>query len=436
MSSVNIVSKRMSSDIASLPISCDTFVVLPPLTADGCVIFGKNSDRPKGEVQEVIMVPAQEHPSPSKLTCTYIEIDQVMHTHSVILSKPAWMWGAEMGANEHGVCIGNEAVWTKLNGSDDATERLLGMDLVRIGLERSASAKEALDIITFLLEAHGQGGPCSDSDPSFTYHNSFLIADRTEAWVLETAGRMWAAQHITSGFHNISNCLSIGTTIDAMSTDLKKYAEANQYWDPSEGDFHFAKAYSSNGDTCRLTAGRKLLEQMSNSGAFLVSDMFTILRDGDSGICRGLDSSFPTTGSQVSVLPPSDSVRPCCHWFTGTPDPKHSVFKPFIFCPKARISSHIQSCVLPITEDPAKTIPSFQRTIDRRHNLYKLHEKALQLMNSDNPKGEELQVLLQSLEKRCVEDMEIFLTNFTPESIPEAEDLFKDIVESEMKFYK
>ena len=46
------------------------------------------------------------------------------------------MWGAEMGANEHNVCIGNEAVWTKLESNEDSTERLLGMDLVRcVGLQ-------------------------------------------------------------------------------------------------------------------------------------------------------------------------------------------------------------------------------------------------------------------------------------------------------------
>ncbi len=63
--------------------------------------------------------------------CTYIAVDQVEETHAVILSKPAWMWGAEMGANSHGVVIGNEAVFTKLNGEQDAEEKLLGMDLVR-----------------------------------------------------------------------------------------------------------------------------------------------------------------------------------------------------------------------------------------------------------------------------------------------------------------
>ena len=65
------------------------------------------------------------------LQCTYIEIDQVARTHAVILSKPAWMWGAEIGANEHNVAIGNEAVWTKLGGPGDKEEKLLGMDLLR-----------------------------------------------------------------------------------------------------------------------------------------------------------------------------------------------------------------------------------------------------------------------------------------------------------------
>lgn len=38
------------------PRSCDTFVVLPPLTKKGVVIFGKNSDRPQNEVQEVVFI--------------------------------------------------------------------------------------------------------------------------------------------------------------------------------------------------------------------------------------------------------------------------------------------------------------------------------------------------------------------------------------------
>ena len=32
--------------------------------------------------------------------CTYIEVEQAAATQGVVLSKPSWMWGAEMGANQ------------------------------------------------------------------------------------------------------------------------------------------------------------------------------------------------------------------------------------------------------------------------------------------------------------------------------------------------
>lgn len=60
-----------------------------------------------------------------------MELEQVSHTHAVILSKPSWMWGAEMGSNEKGVAIGNVPVWTRLNGPKDMEPKLLGTDIVR-----------------------------------------------------------------------------------------------------------------------------------------------------------------------------------------------------------------------------------------------------------------------------------------------------------------
>ncbi|MBA7558106.1 hypothetical protein ES705_50896 [subsurface metagenome] len=40
-------------------------------------------------------------------------IPQVSETARVLLCQPFWMFGAEMGANEYGVVIGNEAIFTK-----------------------------------------------------------------------------------------------------------------------------------------------------------------------------------------------------------------------------------------------------------------------------------------------------------------------------------
>lgn len=43
------------------PSSCDTFVALPPSTEGQRIIFGKNSDRPCDEVQEVVYFPAKDY---------------------------------------------------------------------------------------------------------------------------------------------------------------------------------------------------------------------------------------------------------------------------------------------------------------------------------------------------------------------------------------
>ena len=42
-------------------VSCDTFVVMGDVSATGEVVFGKNSDRPNGEVQELVYHPRQKY---------------------------------------------------------------------------------------------------------------------------------------------------------------------------------------------------------------------------------------------------------------------------------------------------------------------------------------------------------------------------------------
>merc|ERR1719244_93773 len=316
------------------PVSCDTFVVMGDMSSSGEVVFGKNSDRPNGEVQEVVVVGPQEYKEGEKLSCTYIDLDQVVgRTLGVILSKPAWMWGAEMGANQAGVVMGNEAVWDRLSDpSLDLEPRLLGMDLLRLGLERAKSARSALDVITGLLEKYGQGGQCSDIVPDFSYHNSFLIVDSSEAWVLETADRLWVAEKVVSGTRNISNCMSITTNIDLESKGLREMAK-KKGWCDGEEKFNWASVIgASTGDLSspqsRFQCGSRLLQEKSVGSSFSVPHMMEVLRDRPSGINRP-GGDFPTAGSQISIL--SNSTVPSCHWFTATSSPDRSVFKPFIF---------------------------------------------------------------------------------------------------------
>jgi len=110
---------------------CDTCGIGPELTGSGISIFSKNSDREADETQLVLSVPSKNYPSKEDLQCTYIAIPQAGSTFAMILSKPFWMWGAEMGVNEKGVVIGNEALFTKVK--PEKTPGLIGMDLFASG---------------------------------------------------------------------------------------------------------------------------------------------------------------------------------------------------------------------------------------------------------------------------------------------------------------
>uniref|UniRef100_A0A8D2INY5 Secernin-2 n=1 Tax=Varanus komodoensis TaxID=61221 RepID=A0A8D2INY5_VARKO len=415
--------------------SCDCFVSLPPASANGEVIFGKNSDRPRDEVQEVVYFPAECHAKGTKVQCTYIEVDQAERTHAVILSRPAWLWGAEMGANEHGVCIGNEGVWTKEPVGEE--EALLGMDLVRLGLERGSSAHEALQVITTLLERYGQGGNCKEEPTPFIYHNTFLLADRTEAWVLETAGRFWAAQRIQEGARNISNQLSIGTDITAEHADLRQHAQRQGWWS-GEGEFNFLEVFSliqqpvrMEAAKARYCAGQQLLRQ--HSGQITAETMMTFLSDKASGICVDTEG-FCTTGSMVSILP-QDCHLPCIHFFTATPDPSRSIFKPFIFVPNITSFPQVKSPNFG-DKDPIRETPRFQSQIDRRHDLYQQHQLALEIMNHNQHKCQRLQEIMQKFQRQILEAMKNLLAGSSTLKPQELADLFYSSVDAELKLYK
>lgn len=399
----------------------DAFVVIPPSTKDGVILFAKNSGRPAEEVQEIIYSAASKHSEGSKAQCTYIEIDQVQNTNAVFLSKPAWMWGAEMGANEHGVCIGLTAVKTKLLGDEDKEERLLGHDLLRLALERASSAKGAVEVISTLLDKHGQGGNWQESTEVQTFHSSFLITDRSEAWVCETAGQLWAAKKLEGGIYGITSSLTLDSTFDAVSAKLQEVAQSKSLWQPGDGDINFQKVFKDGGDTSRLSAGIKILEE--KSGSIDLRSMMQLLRD-PALVTPNISSSM------VCLLAPTNTSLPCFHFVTGTPNPMQSVFKPFAFTsdvkfPKCTISPDYGE------NDPVVTKPRFQKEVDRCHDLFKNHKTFCKKVEEGD---KELMDTMLALENEAVKGVEgVYEGSEFLES--DLNGFFNDCVETEIKFY-
>ncbi len=304
---------------------CDTLLALGNSTVDGNVIFGKNSDRPFDEVQLIVYVPRKKYERGDVLKCTYIEIPQVIETYSILLSQPWWMWGAEMGANEYGVVIGNEATHTL---EPIRNIGLLGMDLLRLGLERGKTARDALDVIIDLLEIYGQGGGCAYNDPSWMYHNSFIIADPNEAYVLETADEWWIVEKIKN-VRSISNSISIRGKGDMRREGIIDHAIKKRYC-RGENDFDFATTFSgsliSSMPSPYSREGKATLLLRENINKISPKLMMDFLREHQAGIC--MHGGFESTGSQVSHL---RKKRNQIHWFTGTTLPCVSIYKPYVF---------------------------------------------------------------------------------------------------------
>jgi secernin len=200
------------------------------------------------------------------------------------------------------------------------------MDLLRLGLERAKNAKEALTVITDLLERFHQGGGCAYNDPSWTYHNSFLIADPRRAYVLETADDWWVAEKVED-VRSISNGLTIRGKGNLRRKGIIQHAIRQGYC-KDEDDFDFALTFSgstpSTSPFSRKGRSAQLLNQ--NRGKITGEMMMKFLRDHQAGIC--MHGGFESTGSQVSELRKDGKD---IHWFTGTTLPCASIYKPYIF---------------------------------------------------------------------------------------------------------
>jgi secernin len=266
---------------------CDILLALSDATQSGRVIFGKNSDRPAGECQTIHFSPARTGRDDRQIKCSYVTVPDNISALATAGCRPYWCWGYETGLNEAGVVGGNTAIFTRsLHRGENQTDLgLTGMDLLRLGLERGDSAERAVRVITELLEEYGQWGSAvqGKEHQDGSYDNAFLLADRNEAWILETSGRRWITRRIGSGVVSLSNQPTIRDRWTMASDDIKDYAADCGWWQPELGNFDFARSYGDHEHYARQVShirwrhSSQLLQE--NRGQITVRMMMKFLRD-------------------------------------------------------------------------------------------------------------------------------------------------------------
>ncbi|XP_030556211.1 secernin-3 [Drosophila novamexicana] len=355
--------------------NADCFVVLPVNCASDSLIFGRNAED----------ADAVGGLGVSTEVC-YYDVSDVLEGKTdggaalepsadalrVILQKPKpALWGGDFGANERGVVV--SLTWSDGEQQAADSDSLLGTDIVRITLAESNEAEAAVDRIGALVAKHS-----NDSAKL-----NFIVCDPTAAWILSSAGKVWAAEKLQASCLRVpSGGLTVTTTIDKSSEGLDTAANF--------AAAHDAEAQAPEVDWC----GPK----PDGDGSYTQQNMFETLRVASGAGSRAANvSMLSSKGSSIS-----------CHWFTGTPNAAESVFKPFVFAPKPRIS--------PLTQVQADA----EQTL-----LHSLHA---------NRKPAALEHL-RSLERSCVDELNNYFS-LQDHASDELDELLKDCVEAEVKFYR
>jgi secernin len=237
----------------------DMVVALPGTTPDGQTLFGHNGSRPADEGQALHQSPARAHAHGETLFFGPLQVAQARQTHAVVGWQATGGWGYRHGVNEHGVVAGCGPIRTRLRGT---AAGLGGPDLVRLGLERGASARQARDVILDLVSRHGHAAP-DGAEPG----SSFLVADLKEAFVLEAAGNHWAEQEVHA-VRAVSDVCHLHQDWDRIARGLADLVIGRGWWPEDGSKLDFAKVVAPH-DRDAPAALRRwgratlLLEQLS-----------------------------------------------------------------------------------------------------------------------------------------------------------------------------
>ncbi len=313
-------------------MGCDMVVALPGTTPDGQTLFGHNGSRPSDEGQALHRQPAQAHAHGEAQAFGPLTLAHVRQTHAVVGWQATGRWGYRHGVNEHRVVAGCSPIRTRLRQEGAG---LTGPDLVRLALERAASARQARDVLLDLVTRHGQSaGAGEEAD------GSFLVADCREAFVLETAGNHWAEQEVHA-VRAVSDVCHLHQDWNRLSRGLADLAIGRGWWPEDGSKLDFADVVAPNEREAAPALrrwGRATLLLEQNSGRLdrsffrrLLGDHFEnpATRPADAfasasaaqSICKhGADAAGATTAvSLIAELNPSADALPVAWCAFGPP---------------------------------------------------------------------------------------------------------------------
>lgn len=227
--------------LAAPSYGCTNFIVGKGASADGSVMITYAADD-YGMYGSLWHFPAGKHASDEEREVRCWDTNDFLGK----IPEASVTYNVVGNINEHQVAIGE----TTFGGREELVDKNGLLDygsLIFIALQRSKTAREAIGNMTSLV---GKYGYCSEGE-------SFSVADKNEAWILEMIGKgteekgaVWAAVRIPD------DCISAHANQSRIhkldfkdkknvlySEDVIKFARRKGYFTGADEDFDFAAAY-------------------------------------------------------------------------------------------------------------------------------------------------------------------------------------------------
>lgn len=208
--------------------ACTNLIVTKGASADGSVMITYAADS-HTRYGTIALYPASDH-QPGDLCEVYHyengklmgSIPEAPHTYSVVQFM-----------NEHQVAIG-ETTWGGLDSLSSQPGAILDYgSLMRIGLQRSKTARQMIQVMSELVAQYGYA----------TGGESFSISDAKEAWIMELIGKgkyekgaVWVARQIPDGYVS-------GHANQARITTFP-FQKTNNWNDPKQNVYHSSDVIS------------------------------------------------------------------------------------------------------------------------------------------------------------------------------------------------